>query len=504
MKAQTVKNAVIVPVGAKGGFVVKRGDSKSAYETLIRGLLELTDNRVADGGGTSAIVPPPGVVRLDDDDSYLVVAADKGTGAFSDVANALSEEYGYWLGDAFASGGSAGFDHKEMGITSRGCLDLGEGALPLARGRRRHRTADRRRHRRHVGRRLRQRAPAVPHVQLVAAFDHRHVFVDPAPDPAASFAERQRLFALPDVVVGRLRPRGAVTRWRGLRPQREVGRPVGGSAARARPRRRAAHPRRVGERGAACAGRPAVERRDRDLREGDDRVRRRRRRPRQRHGADRCARAAVPGRGRRRQPRVHATGTDRIRARRRTDQHRRHRQLRRRRLLRPRGEHQDPAAARHRHRRARGERARCVARRDDRRGGRTSCSPTTRRRRTRWRSPRSRRPTWSGCTPARWSGSNRPQGSTARSKRSPRPRCMQERHAAGQGLTSPELAVLLAYTKLELQRALVASDVPDDPYLARGARRLLPPATAHRVRRRARRRTRCGARSSPPWSPTRW
>jgi glutamate dehydrogenase len=192
MKAQTVKNAVIVPVGAKGGFVVKRGDMKAAYQTFIGALLDLTDNRV-DG----AVVPPPGVVRRDGDDSYLVVAADKGTGAFSDVANELALERGYWLGDAFASGGSAGFDHKEMGITSRGAwlsvkahfralgVDADTARLTV------------------VG--IGDMSGDVfgngvlrsPHVQLVAAFDHRHVFVDPDPDPAASFAERQRLFDLP-------------------------------------------------------------------------------------------------------------------------------------------------------------------------------------------------------------------------------------------------------------------------------------------------------------------
>jgi glutamate dehydrogenase len=197
MKAQTVKNAVIVPVGAKGGFYVKRGDSQAAYETFIRGLLELTDNRVTDAAGEGTVVPPSGVVRRDGDDSYLVVAADKGTGAFSDVANALADEYGYWLGDAFASGGSAGFDHKEMGITSRGAwlsvkahfravgVDADTARLTV------------------VG--IGDMSGDVfgngllrsPHLQLVAAFDHRHVFVDPDPDPMASFAERQRLFALP-------------------------------------------------------------------------------------------------------------------------------------------------------------------------------------------------------------------------------------------------------------------------------------------------------------------
>jgi glutamate dehydrogenase len=192
MKAQTVKNAVIVPVGAKGGFVVKRGDSRAAYETFIRGLLELTDNLV-DG----AVVPQRDVVRRDGDDPYLVVAADKGTGAFSDVANALAAGYGYWLGDAFASGGSAGFDHTEMGITSRGAwisveahfraLGVDADTAPLTVVGIGDMSGD------VFGNGLLRS----PHVRLVAAFDHRHVFVDPDPDPDASFAERRRLFELP-------------------------------------------------------------------------------------------------------------------------------------------------------------------------------------------------------------------------------------------------------------------------------------------------------------------
>ena len=203
MKAQTVKNAVIVPVGAKGGFVVKRvapGADRAAmqaavvaaYSTFMRGLLELTDNRV-DG----RVVAPPGIVRRDGDDPYLVVAADKGTGAFSDIANTLAAEYGYWLGDAFASGGSAGFDHKEMGITSRGAwfsvqshfraLGVDADTAPLRVVGIGDMSGD------VFGNGLLRSA----HVQLIAAFDHRHVFVDPDPDPAASFRERRRLFALP-------------------------------------------------------------------------------------------------------------------------------------------------------------------------------------------------------------------------------------------------------------------------------------------------------------------
>ncbi len=203
MKAQMVKNAVIVPVGAKGGFVVKRppttsdrdalqAEVEACYQILIRGLLDITDN-IVDG----TVVPPTRVVRYDEDDPYLVVAADKGTATFSDLANSISSEYGFWLGDAFASGGSAGYDHKEMGITARGAWEsvrrhfLGLGINPdkdpftvIGIG---DMSGD-------VfgnGMLLSQT------IQLVGAFDHRHVFLDPKPDPAASFAERRRLFDLP-------------------------------------------------------------------------------------------------------------------------------------------------------------------------------------------------------------------------------------------------------------------------------------------------------------------
>ena len=206
MKAQTVKNAVIVPVGSKGGFVVKRppdlrdqlaAEAIECYKILIRGLLDLTDNIAAEGADGHRIVPPPRVVRYDADDPYLVVAADKGTATFSDYANAIAEEYGFWLGDAFASGGSVGYDHKAMGITARGAWELVK------------------RHFRELGRDLETSDLTVVgvgdmsgdvfgngmlmsrHLRLLAAFDHRHVFVDPDPDPARSFAERERLFHLP-------------------------------------------------------------------------------------------------------------------------------------------------------------------------------------------------------------------------------------------------------------------------------------------------------------------
>ena len=200
MKAQMVKNAVIVPVGSKGGFVLKRAPSgrdelrdevRRQYSTLIRGMLDVTDTVVA---GT--VVHPPGVRVHDGDDPYLVVAADKGTAALSDTANAIAAEYGFWLGDAFASGGSTGYDHKALGITARGAWESV------------------RRHFRELGHDVDQRPFTVvgvgdmsgdvfgngmlrsDQIRLIGAFDHRHVFVDPNPDTARSFAERQRLFAL--------------------------------------------------------------------------------------------------------------------------------------------------------------------------------------------------------------------------------------------------------------------------------------------------------------------
>jgi glutamate dehydrogenase len=200
MKAQTVKNAVIVPVGSKGGFVLKRppsgrdelrDDVRRQYSTLIRGLLDVTDTIVS-----GAVVHPPGVRVHDDDDPYLVVAADKGTAALSDTANAIAAEYGFWLGDAFASGGSTGYDHKALGITARGAWESV------------------RRHFRELGHDVERKPFTVvgigdmsgdvfgngmlrsQQIRLVAAFDHRNVFLDPNPDPAVSFAERRRLFEL--------------------------------------------------------------------------------------------------------------------------------------------------------------------------------------------------------------------------------------------------------------------------------------------------------------------
>ncbi|KMO96932.1 NAD-glutamate dehydrogenase [Streptomyces roseus] len=204
VKAQMVKNTVIVPVGAKGGFVAKNlpdpavdrdawlAEGIASYKIFISALLDITDNMV---GGE--VVPPTGVVRHDEDDTYLVVAADKGTATFSDIANGVAEAYGFWLGDAFASGGSAGYDHKGMGITARGAWESVK------------------RHFRELGHDTQTEDFTVvgvgdmsgdvfgngmllsEHIRLVAAFDHRHIFIDPTPDAATSYAERRRLFDLP-------------------------------------------------------------------------------------------------------------------------------------------------------------------------------------------------------------------------------------------------------------------------------------------------------------------
>jgi glutamate dehydrogenase len=210
VKAQAVKNAVIVPVGAKGGFVVKqpplptgdpaadrdanRTEGVDCYKLFISGLLDITDNV---DHTTREVTVPPGVVRRDGDDAYLVVAADKGTATFSDIANEVAESYGFWLGDAFASGGSVGYDHKAMGITAKGTWEAVK------------------RHFREMGVDTQTEDFTVvgvgdmsgdvfgngmllsTHIRLLAAFDHRHIFLDPDPDPAASWQERRRMFDLP-------------------------------------------------------------------------------------------------------------------------------------------------------------------------------------------------------------------------------------------------------------------------------------------------------------------
>lgn len=246
MKAQQVKNSVIVPVGSKGGFYCKHlptdrnAEQKeviACYQTFIRGLLDVTDNRVGDG-----VLTPRNVVRRDGDDPYLVVAADKGTAKFSDIANAISLAYGFWLGDAFASGGSAGYDHKHMGITARGAWEAVK------------------RHFRELGTDIQSQdftcvgvgdmAGDVfgngllrsPHTLLVGAFNHKHIFLDPHPDAESSFAERKRLFELPgsqwsDYDVSKISKGGAVYERsaKSLAPSAEVRQMLGLEAERVTP-----------------------------------------------------------------------------------------------------------------------------------------------------------------------------------------------------------------------------------------------------------------------------
>ena len=299
MKAQNVKNTLIVPVGAKGGFVPKRlpGGSReevqaeviACYRTFIRGLLDLTDN-IAGG----RVVPPPQVVRRDGDDAYLVVAADKGTATFSDIANSIAAEYGFWLGDAFASGGSAGYDHKKLGITARGGWECVK------------------RHFRELGIDIQKSDFTVigigdmsgdvfgngmllsRHIRLQAAFDHRHIFLDPSPDAAASFAERAATVRPAALELGRLRPHAHLQGRRRLPAQRQVDHAVARGARPARPGVRREHSAGGHPRHPAHAGGPAVERRHRHLRQGEPGIERRGRRSRQRRAADQRPRAARP------------------------------------------------------------------------------------------------------------------------------------------------------------------------------------------------------------------
>ncbi|MCB1721021.1 MAG: NAD-glutamate dehydrogenase, partial [Alphaproteobacteria bacterium] len=198
MKAQMVKNAVIVPMGSKGGFVVKQPthsreefmkEGIECYKTFIRGLLDLTDNRKG-----NLIIPPKDVLRRDDDDPYLVVAADKGTASFSDIANGIAREYGFWLDDAFASGGSAGYDHKKMGITARGAWE----SIKLHFRQLNHDTQTQDFDVIGVGDMggdvFGNGMLLSEHIRLIGAFNHLHIFCDPNPDPATSWDERKRLF----------------------------------------------------------------------------------------------------------------------------------------------------------------------------------------------------------------------------------------------------------------------------------------------------------------------
>jgi hypothetical protein len=351
VKAQMVKNTVIVPVGAKGGFYCKRlpdpavdreawlAEGIACYTTFITALLDVTDNLV-----NGEVVPPADVVRHDGDDTYLVVAADKGTATFSDIANKISLERGFWLGDAFASGGSVGYDHKAMGITARGawvsvqrhfremgvdcqredftCVGIGDMSGDVFGN----------------GMLLSE------HTRLVAAFDHRTSSSTRTPTrrvvrrSVALFDCRARAGRTTTALIS-----GAA----GSSPHRksirspQLSRGLG--LDEVMPMTRASCSTR-----SSRTGRPALERRHRHLRARRRGLRahagRRRQGQTTRSGGRFGACAAVRRRGR--QPRPHPAGPDRVRAQRRSDQHRLHRQLRRRGHLRPRGQHQDPAQRR--------------------------------------------------------------------------------------------------------------------------------------------------------------
>ena len=313
MKAQMVKNVVIVPVGAKGGFVVKRPPAErdaflkegvACYQTFLRGLLDITDNLV---GGK--VVPPKGVVRHDGDDPYLVVAADKGTATFSDYANAIAKEYGFWLGDAFASGGSAGYDHKKMAITARGAWESVK------------------RHFSELGVDTQSQDFIVAgvgdmsgdvfgngmllsrHIRLVAAFDHRHIFLDPAPEASGSFEERKRLFNLPRSSWADYNPK-LISKGGGIFPRdSEVGAALARSSEGAGGRSKNADAERADQRGAQGAGGSALQRRHRHVREVEPPIARRGWRPGERRDPRERRRPALQGGGGGRQPRLHAART---------------------------------------------------------------------------------------------------------------------------------------------------------------------------------------------------
>ena len=488
VKAQMVKNTVIVPVGAKGGFFCKQlpdssdrdawlAEGIACYTTFISGLLDITDNLVE--GET---VPPRDVVRHDGDDSYLVVAADKGTATFSDIANGVAKDYGFWLGDAFASGGSVGYDHKAMGITARGAWVS-------------------------VQRHFRERGidcqaedfTAVgigdmsgdvfgngmlcsEHTRLVAAFDHRDIFIDPDPDAASSYAERKRLFELPrsswqDYDKSLISEGGGV--WsRSLKSipvhdavRRALGLAAGITALTPAELMRAillAPVDLLWNGGIGTYVKSAEETHADAGDKANDAIRV--------DGED--LRAPVRRRGR--QPRADPARPHRVRPLRRRrrgrpHQHRLHRQLGRRRHLRPRGQHQDPPRQGGRRRGHDRQAAQRAARRDDRRGRRAGAA---RQLRAEPRAGQRQRPRAGPAARARG------LDEAARAARGPQPRARGTAHQPrqvrrrldrGQGLSMPELSVLLAWTKIVLADELLASDLPDDPYLRQDLLAYFPP-----------------------------
>ena len=494
VKAQMVKNAVIVPTGSKGGFYPKQlpdpavdreawlEEGKTAYRMFISGLLDITDNRVS-----GAAVPPEHVVRHDRDDVYLVVAADKGTATFSDIANGVAQSYGFWLDDAFASGGSAGYDHKAMGITARGAWESVK------------------RHFREMGVDTQSQDFTVvgvgdmsgdvfgngmllsEHIRLVAAFDHRHVFIDPSPDAAASFAERRRLFDLPrsswdDYDKSLISAGGGVfpRHLKSIAVTPEMAEALGIKGVQTMT------PGRADPRDPARPGRPALERRHRHLRQGLDRGPPLDRRPRQRRHPGRRQAAAGQGGRRGRQPRPVAARPHRGGVLRGAGQHRRHRQLGRCRHLRPRGQHQDPARrgrpAGPAHHRA----AQRGARGDDRRRRRPRAARQLRAERAARQRP------GAGALDGERARAAHP---LARGPRRPRPRPgvppdRRRDREAGARRAGPEVTGVLGAGGLRQARAQAGHPReldPRRPVLRADPGRLLPAADPRELPRRARR-----------------
>ena len=474
VKAQMVKNTVIVPVGAKGGFVAKQlpdpavdrdawlAEGIACYKIFISALLDITDNMVA-----GEVVHPAEVVRHDEDDTYLVVAADKGTASFSDIANDVAVAYGFWLGDAFASGGSAGYDHKGMGITARGAWESVK------------------RHFRELGHDTQTEDFTVvgvgdmsgdvfgngmllsEHIRLVAAFDHRHIFIDPNPDAATSYAERRRLFDLPrsswadydkDLLSagGGIHPRSAKSIPVNAHIRAALG--IDSKVTKMTPAELMqtilkASVDLVWNGGIGTYIKSTAESNADVGDKANDAIRV--------NGAELRARVVGEGGNLGADP----ARPDRVRPGRRPDQHRRDRQQRRCGHLRPRGEHQDPAQRSGPRRRHDREAAQQGARGDDRRGRTAGAAQQLRaerraRQRLRPGAVASSTPTSASCA-----GSAARDTWTGRLEFLPNDRQIRELLNHGKGLSQPELAVLIAYTKITAADELIHTSLPDDPYL---------------------------------------
>ena len=495
VKAQQVKNAIIVPVGAKGAFVPRMmpigadretvlAEGTACYKIFVQTLLDVTDNLEGD-----VVLPPPDVRRRDGDDPYLVVAADKGTATFSDTANAIALERGFWLGDAFASGGSNGYDHKKMGITAKGAWEAVK------------------RHFRELDRDI-QASPFTvvgvgdmsgdvfgngmllsPQIRLIAAFDHRDIFIDPDPDPdqKRTMAERQRLFELPrsswqDYDKKLLSKGGGVY----SRSLKNVALFAEGPQG-ARPRQRSGDAAGGDRRHPQGRGRSALVRGYRHLCAWLRRDRRAGRRQGQRRHPHHRPRHPRQSGGRRRQSRGDAEGPHRLRAAWRPHRHRRHRQLRRRQRLGHRGQRQDRHELCGAHRRPRPGGPQRLPRADDRRGGgalppqQLSAAP----RHVAGAARGGRRPARPSCADREPRGARPAQSAPVEFL--PDDATLDARALAGKTLTRPELATILAYAKNSLYADLLDSRAPDDAYLSHELFKYFPPTLNRALPRRGHR-----------------